>query len=255
MHHRLRPHRHRFVYRAAYLLLDLDRLAELDRSLRLFSFNRPNLVSFQERDHGARDGSPLRPWVERQLADHGIEMAVERILLLCMPRWLGHVFNPISIYYCFERGGRLAAVVYEVKNTFGEQHAYVLPIGAEREGADAAIRQSCAKTFYVSPFIEMAARYRFRLGPPGEERLSVVIQEAVKSEPLLVASLTGRRRPLTDRHLLLAGLRNPTHKVLAAIHWEALRLWWKGLTLQSRPKPAAAVAPLRSEDAGQVGRS
>ena len=185
---------------------------------------------------------------------HGIELEVARILLLCMPRWLGHVFNPISIYYCFEPSGRLAAIVYEVKNTFAEQHAYVLPVDPERRGEDEAIRQSCAKALYVSPFIEMAARYRFRLTPPGEERLSVMIREDVQKEPRLVASLTGRRRPITDRQLLIAGLRHPTHKVIAAIHWEALRLWLKGLKLQPRPKAAAkAVGALRGKDAGQLG--
>lgn len=238
MHHRLRPRRHRFVYRVAYLLLDLDRLAELDGALRLFSCNGPNLVSFYERDHGARDGTALRPWIEARLAEHGFGSADASIRLLCMPRWLGHVFNPISVYYCHERNGRLAAIVYEVKNTFGEQHVYVLPVDPERrEGG--AIRQGCAKALYVSPFVEMAARYRFQLGPPGEDRLSVVIREDVETEPLLVASVTGRRRPLTDLQLVLAYLRHPTHKVMAAIHWEALRLWLKGITIQPRTATGA----------------
>lgn len=231
MHHRLRPRRHRFVHRVAYMLLDLDRLGELDRRLRLFSHNRPNLVSFQDRDHGARDGSPLRPWVEVSLAEAGIELVPARILILCMPRWLGHVFNPLSIYFCFDGSGRLRATIHEVKNTFGGQHACVLPVDPER-CAGGSIRQSCTKDFVVSPFIKMAGRYRFRLGPPGGERLSVVITEDVGSEATLVASLTGRRQPRSDARLLLAHLRRPTHKVLAAIHWQALRLWLKGLALQ-----------------------
>jgi DUF1365 family protein len=254
MHHRLRPRRHRFFYRVAYLLVDLGRLAELDRRLTLFSVDRPNLVSFHQRDHGARDGSPLRPWVERQLADHGLEEAGGRILLLCMPRWLGHVFNPLSIYHCFDRQGRLAAVVYEVKNTFGEQHAYVLPVEPKRSDDGEVIRQGCPKALYVSPFMEMAARYRFRLRRPGGERLSVVIREDVAAEPTLVASLTGRRHPLTDRALLWSFLRHPTHKVLAGIHWEALRLWWKGLSLQPRPTAGADAVEAPSEtNAGQLG--
>jgi DUF1365 family protein len=232
MHHRLRPRRHRFVHRVAYLLLDLDRLTELDRRLRLFSYNGPNLVAFCDRDHGPRDGSPLRPWA--RIAGHGIEMSLGRILLLCMPRFLGHVFNPISVYYCFDRDGRLSAIICEVKNTFGEQHAYVLPVDAARRPSQGIIRQSCDKNLYVSPFMEMTARYQFRLQPPGGERLSVTIAEQVETEPTLVASLGGQRRPLTDLQLLLAYLRRPTHKVMALIHWQALRLWLKGLALQPR---------------------
>ena len=234
MHHRLEPVRHRFVYRVFSLLLDLDQLAELDRRLRVFSVNRANLVSFLERDHGARDGTPLRPWVEVRLREHGLDPAGGRIFLLCFPRVLGYVFNPLSIYYCYDRSGGLAAVLYEVKNRCGEQHAYVLPVA--RAAAGAPVRQSCDKRFYVSPLIAMDARYRFKLGAPGE-RLSVVIQEEVARRTSLVATLTARRRPLTDRQLVLAILRLPlmTFKVIAAIHYEALRLWLKGAPLQSRP--------------------
>jgi hypothetical protein len=232
MHHRLRPRRHRFVYQVFTLLLDIDRLAELDRGLRLLAVDRPNLFSVRQADHGARDGSPLRPWVERQLGRHGLAPG-GRILLLAMPRQLGYVFNPLSIYYCHDRDGRLQAVVYEVKNTFGEQHAYVLPVAADRR-----IRQSCAKQMYVSPFIEADARYHFRLEPPGE-RLSVVIQEEVGAAPLLVASLTGARRPLTDLELAKAALTLPlmTFKVISAIHYEALKLWLKRIALQPRAIP------------------
>jgi uncharacterized protein len=231
MHRRLRPQRHRFVYRVFSLLVDLDRLDELDRGLRLLSVNRPNLLSLQERDHGLRDGSPLRPWVDAQLRAHGLDLAGGRILLLCFPRLLGYVFNPLSLYYCHDAKGRLAAIVYEVKNRSGEQHAYVLPLHTP----DHPARQSTRKAFYVSPFLEMAARYRFKLEAPGE-RLSVVIQEEVAQATTLVATLTGERRPLTDAQLLRAVLRLPlmTYKVTLGIHYEALRLWLKGLPLQPR---------------------
>ena len=233
MHHRIKPVRHRFVYRVFSLLLDLDRLAELDRGLRVLSVNRANLVSFHERDHGARDGSPLRPWVDARLREHGLESA-GRVFLLCFPRLLGYVFNPLSVYYCYGLTGRLDAILYEVKNRCGEQRAYVLPVARAAEPA-ARVRQSCAKQFYVSPFIEMAAGYRFKLAPPGE-RLTLVIQEEVEQSTSMVATLTGRRRPLTDRQLLRAVLRLPlmTLKVIAAIHYEALRLWLKGAPLQPR---------------------
>ena len=234
MHHRLRPQRHRFVYRVFSLLVDLDRLAELDRRLRLLSVNRPNLISFQERDHGARDGSPLRPWVEARLRDHGLDLGGGRVLLLCFPRLLGYVFNPLSVYYCCDAQGRLAAILYEVKNRSGEQHAYVLPL-AHAAAPDRSVRQSTQKSFYVSPFLETAARYRFKLDPPGE-RLSIVIQEEVAQATTLVATLTATRRPLTDAQLLRAVLRLPlmTYKVTLGIHYEALWLWLKGLPLQPR---------------------
>lgn len=234
MHHRLRPVRHRFVYRVFSVLVDIDRLAELDAGLRVFSVNRPNLLSLHESDHGARDGSPLRPWVNAELRKRGLDLAGGRVFLLCLPRLLGYVFNPLSIYYCYDRRDHLRALLYEVKNTFGEQHAYVLPVSCEAWLRNAT-RQSCGKSFYVSPFIEMAARYRFKLLPPGE-RLTIAIQEEIEQNTHFVATLTATRRPLTDAQLLLAVLRLPlmTFKVIAAIHYEALRLWLKGTPLQSR---------------------
>jgi len=234
MHHRLRPFRHRFVYRVFSLFVDLDRLDALGRRSWLLAIDRPGLMSLRAEDHGARDGSPLRPWVERQLAGRGIDPAGLRLYLLCFPRLCGYVFNPLSIYYAYAPSGRLGAIIYEVKNTFGEQHAYVLPVDG---GADprAPVRQSAAKNLYVSPFIDAEARYRFRLTPPGE-RLAVVIGEDVAEGAQLVATLTGERRPLTDRELLRCLLRIPLmpQKVIAGIHWEALRLWLKGARLRPR---------------------
>jgi uncharacterized protein len=234
MHQRLRPFRHRFVYRVFSVLLDLDRLEACGRRLRLLAIERPGVMSFRAADHGARDGTPLRPWVERELAAHGLGHAAERIFLLCFPRVLGYVFNPLSIYWCYGPGEQLGAIVYEVKNTFGEQRAYVLPVAAGR-AADAPVRQSCAKDLYVSPFIAMAAGYRFKLTPPGE-RLSIAIQEEIEEGVQLVATLTAERRPLSDGALARALLRQPlmTYKVIAGIHWEALKLWWKGAKLQPR---------------------
>ncbi len=237
MHLRLRPFRHRFAYRVFSLLVDLDRLVELDRRLRLFSYNRFNLLSFHDRDHGPRDGTDLREWVERALTRHGISLAGGPIYLHCFPRLFGYVFNPLSIYFCYHADGRLAAILYEVKNTFGGQHGYVLGV----DGAVATagpIRHDCRKVFYVSPFIAMDARYRFRLMPP-EEHLSVLIRESVAEGEVLVASHRGRREALDDRRLLAAVVRHPlmTLKVIAAIHWQALLLWRKGARFLRRPAP------------------
>lgn len=253
MHHRLRPARHRFVYRVFTMLLDIDRLDEIDRRLRLFSVDRPNLFAFYRRDHGPRDGGGLRSWVERRLEGAGIATPPSRIMLLAMPRLFGYVFNPLSIYYVYDRQDRLSAIVHEVKNTFGGQHAYALPVDtAAKDGRP--IHQHCAKAFYVSPFIEAEAGYHFRLNRPGE-KLSVLIRETTAAGPLMNASLTGDRRPLDDGQLLRLALIQPfmTLKVIIGIHIEAFRLWRKRVPLQPRPD---ADANRRAVDlVGEQGRS
>ena len=252
MHHRIAPVRHRFVYRVFSLLVDLDRLEALGRKLRLLSYNRPNLVSFYDRDHGARDGTPLRSWVETELARAGLDLACEQILLLCFPRLWGYVFNPISVYFCYAAGGRLGAILCEVKNTFGDQHAYVLPV--ERGTSPGQIRHDAAKQLYVSPFIEMAARYRFRITPPGED-LSLMISQRGDEGTRLVALLRAARRPLTDRALARAALLDPVMslKVIAGIHLEALRLWRKGARLQPRPHAHGEPVPIRLPKSAEHG--
>ena len=235
MHKRLRPARHRFRYRVFSLFVDIDALPELDRRHRLFHYNRPGWLSFHDRDHGPRDGTPLRPWVEHQLAEAGLGEAGDRIFLLCFPRLAGYVFNPLSIYFCYRADGALAAILYEVKNTFGEQHAYLLPV--DRDGR--AAQHGCRKAFYVSPFLDMDSDYRFRIRPPGD-RLSVLIRQRVRGAETLIASQVGERRKLSDANLRRALLGHPlmTFKVVVAIHWQALRLWWKGVPLIPMPTSA-----------------
>lgn len=234
MHHRIRPKHHRFVYRLFTFLFDIDRLADVDQRLRLFSIERPNLFSFYNSDHGPRDGSGLRPWIEAELKRGGIRTVPAQIRLLAMPRFLGYVFNPLSIYYCYDSEDCLYAVVYEVKNTFGEQHAYVLPVDSD-DNVSCRFQQGCDKDFYVSPFIQAEAHYRFSLNDP-DDHLDVRISERIEAGPLLVATLHGRRKPLTDGQLLIQALRQPflPQKVIASIHYEALKLWLKGISLQPR---------------------
>lgn len=215
----------------------------LDRNLRLFAYNRAGLFSFHDRDHGPRDGSPLRPWVERQLRQAGLDFTPGPIALLCFPRLLGHVFNPLSVYFCRDGEGALRAILYEVKNTFGQQHGYLLPV-APGEEADGWVRQSQDKHFYVSPFLPMECRYRFRIHAP-DERMAILIRQTALENgaqaETLVATLTGQRRPLDDATLGRMALSVPllTLKVVAAIHWQALRLWWKGARFHRRPDPPA----------------
>jgi len=242
MHARLKPMGHRFSYRVMSLLIDLDRLSEADLQSRLFGVNRAALYSFHEADHGERDGSSLRAYAQRCAAKHEIDLAGGRVWLLCYPRLLGYTFNPLSVYFCYRADGALALLIYEVRNTFGDIHAYVLPVKPGEISA-AGIRQQQDKLFYVSPFVEMAMRYHFHLSPPGEI-VKLRILETDREAPLLAATFHGRRRALTTRALLRSFFALPlvTLKIVAAIHWEALRLWLKGARLVQRPNPATANA-------------
>ncbi len=236
LHQRLMPFRHRFSYRVFSLYLDIDRLAEIDRQSPLFSCNRFGIFSFHECDHGARDGTKLRSWVEGHLHAGNTDLAGGRIMLLCFPRLFGYVFNPLSIFYCHDAGGRLRAILYEVKNTFGQQHCYMLPVTG-----DGDVVQTIEKRFYVSPFIGMEATYAFRLTPPGE-RLSIMIRQSVPAGDLLIAAQSGRRADFNSAQLLWALLAYPlmSLKVTGAIHWEAMRLWIKGARYHRRPAPPDA---------------
>lgn len=252
MHRRVRPRVHGFRYRLFWMLLDIDRLDEAAKKTRLFSIGRFNLLSFQPRDHGDKSGADLRRQVEAKLAEAGIDGVDGPIRLLTMPRMLGFVFNPISVYYCHRADGGLAAVIYEVSSTFGERRSYVLPTEGER------FDQACAKALHVSPFMRMDMRYRFKGRDPGEQLVLAI--DGHDDEGLLIATaMSGERRALLDGEILKAVLAVPfeTLKVVAAIHWEALRLFLKGVPLAPDPKsiddgrPPAATAPQRDRDDDQ----
>lgn len=234
MHARMKPRAHRFNYRVMCLLIDLDRLADANRLSPLLKINRAGLFSFHERDHGTGEFATLRGWADGMLRQHGVARPA-KILLLCYPRILGFVFNPISVYYAYAADGSLSAVIYEVRNTFGGIHHYVRPV-AEGELTEAGLRQQERKTFYVSPFIEMDMRYHFRLCPPGEA-VKIRILETDSEGPLLAATFSGRRRSVRSARLLATLVAIPfmTLKIVAAIHYEALRLWLKGMKLVPRP--------------------
>lgn len=237
MHRRLRPRAHHLRYRVFWTLLDLDEIERLPQALRFFSYNRFNAVSFYDRDHGDGSNTPLRQQVDRQLRTAGIDTRGGPIGLLCMPRIFGYGFNPLSVYFCYRADCSLAAILYEVHNTFRERHSYLIPV--ERDTGP-VIDQQCAKVFYVSPFMDMNLRYTFRVAPPGE-RVSIAIDTSDQDGRVLAAALLGKRTDLTGGTLLRAVLGHPalTVKVIAAIHWHALRLLLKGFKPRPHPRPPA----------------
>jgi DUF1365 family protein len=239
LHRRFKPRVHRLNYRVFWMLLDLDELPRLAGGLRLFSLERFNLFGFCTADHGDGSGRPLRTQVEAHLAAAGISLDGGTIHLLCMPRILGFVFNPISVYYCRGRDGALKALLYEVHNTFGERHSYLIPVESIQAEP---LEQRCLKAFYVSPFMDMGIVYHFRVHPPAK-RVALTIEGSDSEGPVMIASLAGERHALTDAKLLSVFFSFPllTLKVIAGIHWEAIKLWIKGMRPRPRPPAPAAI--------------
>jgi DUF1365 family protein len=237
MHKRLIPFIHEFVYRVFYLWLDLDHIDATAKSLKLFSLNRFNVYSFHDKDHGKRDGSSIRPWIETHLQQKDfVDCIGGKIFVLCYPRIFGYVFNPLTLYFCYNHEGILRAILHEVKNTFGDQHGYLLAVPSLH--ATTPIQQHCTKIFHVSPFLSMPARYDFTLQEP-DETLSIVIKQTQEEGLMLVAGLTGKKKSLSDKRLLLNLIRYPlmTVKIIASIHYEAFHLWRKGAKFFCRPEP------------------
>lgn len=229
VHRRINPLRHELRYRVFNLFADVDRLSETARTLRWLSYNRFNLFSLFDRNHGPGDGTPVREhaWSLVRAADGGDH--VTRIFMFCYPAVLGYVFNPLTVYYAYDAGNRLRLMIYEVNNTFGGRHSYVVPVGEE-------LTHSAPKHFFVSPFNAVEGHYTFHFTAP-EQKMALGIALNVDGRPVLNAYVSGTRLPLTDSGLLRSFAMVPflTIKVIAAIHFQALKLWWKGLRLNRRP--------------------
>ena len=227
IHKRFKPKVHFFKYRVFSLLIDLSELDNLDKTVKFFSYNKFNLVSFFDKDHGDRDGTSLTIWVKKYLKNNGILLKDVKIKLLCYPRILGYVFNPLSIFYVYNNNDDLISILYEVKNTFGEQHTYVF-----KTKNNSLLKHNCEKKLHVSPFIEMNCNYFFKILKPSE-KISVIIDQFQFNEKILYASQDGDRTDFTSLELIKSYLKHPlmTFKIIGAIHFEAFKLWIKGIKL------------------------
>lgn len=251
-HKRLRPVVHQFTYGVFFLRLPLSQLNNLDN--RWFSKDRFNLLSFATRDHGPCDGSSLQTWIRDLLRREGIDRADGEIVLQTFPRLLGYVFNPISFWYCHDRSGQLRAALAEVRNTFGERHNYLVAHDDQRP-IDAGDWLPSRKVFHVSPFCEVKGHYRFRFEQIAGRAFAQIdyddgndLQSANNennndsdraSDKLIVTVIHGKPEPLTSRAALRAFVRHPlmTVGVVARIHWQALKLWFKNVPFFTKPSP------------------
>jgi len=250
VHARYVPFERRFAYDLALMDIDIDRLDEAGRQSALFSVERPNLFSFSRKDHGARDGLPLRPWAEQMFAMAGVKLDGGAIRLVTLPRHLFYKFSPISLWYGYGPSGGLRGIIYEVNNTFGDTHSYVAAVTGNRSQHEAG------KAFHVSPFFDVTGTYRFTLRAP-DDRLGVVVESLKHGTRLHMANIIARRQPATTGTLLATAVTRPfsTLGVTLGIHWQALKIWLRGAKYRSRPHPpeqAATLAAGSSADAPQI---
>jgi DUF1365 family protein len=234
-HARHKPFFHNFRYRIFSLWINIDDFDNAVTVDRYFSFNRFNILSLYHKNHGARDGSKIRPWIERAAKEKGIVIENGAIYMLTFPSVLGFIFSPLTLYFCFDKDVNLKAILYQVKNTFGEQHGYLL---ATEQPSERTIKQNTKKVFHVSPFINMDCHYHFTVTAPSDKGFHIVIQQTQDNEELLTATWSGHEAlPLNDKNILSVFFSVPFMgvKIVAAIHWQALKLWWKRAKFHKSP--------------------
>jgi len=245
VHRRLKPKSHLLKYQVFSLLLDLDALESIDLAAIPLAVNRFGFLSFYESDHGDGRATGLKSWVMEQLSKTELNTADVRIRVLCYPRFIGYVFNPLTVFFCENKNGETIAILYQVKNTMGESHTYVMPIEAN---ASLPLKHECEKAMYVSPFTPMESSYSFNIVPPGDD-ICVSIQQSDDEGPLLNASFIGKFAAFDRTNLRHAILRHPlmTIKVIAGIHLEALKLWRKGVPVfRHTPQPGADTSIIKT---------
>jgi DUF1365 family protein len=227
MHHRLKPLRHRFVYRMFMFYLDLDELDKAADELWFFSRHRRNVFSFRDHDHILKTFSTAKEQVDDYLRENGITLGKGKVFLLTNLRTFGYVFNPVSFYFCFDEKGSPLCTVAEVGNTFRELKLYFL--GPESFSGE-SYRRQMVKYFYVSPFFDLDTTFDFMISVPAE-KLSIHINDMQKGEKVFLSSLNGVRKELTNGNLFRACVRFPfvTLQVIGLIHFQALLLYLKKL--------------------------
>ncbi len=226
IHKRFKPKVHLFKYKVFSLLLDLSELNSIDKEIKIFSYNKFNIISFYENDHGPRDGTPLKDWIINIMKKNNIKTKNIKVKLFCYPRIFGYVFNPLSVFFIYNKKSKLTAILYEVKNTFGEQHTYIFKVKKDSN----LIQNMCEKKFHVSPFIGMDCTYFFRILNPSN-KISIIIDQRDKDGKILYASQDGIKTQLSNKSLIKSYLKHPlmTFKIILAIHFEAFKLWIKGI--------------------------
>ena len=234
-HRRFLPREHKFTYPVFMAFLDIDELPELLRTSAFSAYNRWNWISYNERDHFGDAKKPLRQRLREDAVRNGVELPAGKIFLLTHLRYLGYVFNPVSFFYCYDEAGQLKMILSEVNNTFGETHNYWLTPESQRPNA-AAMRYITPKHMHVSPFHPMNLEYVWVFTPPGEQ-LIAHMNTLAGGQPNFDATLQLERRPWNARELLKILVSYPlmTLRVTAAIHWEALKLWAKGVPVYTHP--------------------
>lgn len=240
-HRRFEPTAHAFEYPVYMAFLDIDRLPELMQISRFSSYNRWNWTTYDERDHFGEPTKPLRSRIEEDANRHGVTLPDGQIFLLTHLRYLGYVFNPVSFFYCYDHAGQLRIVLSEVNSTFGETHNYWLTSANEQPNA-AAMKYRTAKHMHVSPFHGMDLEYDWVFTPPSE-RLVAHMNTLRDGSANFDATLILERQPWDAKHLVRTLRAYPfmTLKVIAGIHWQALRLWAKGVPVYAHPAKLEAA--------------
>lgn len=232
VHSRLIPKKHNFKYRVFSILFNIDDLKTISKKNLFFSYNKFNLFSFFDKDHGEKDGSNPRQWILKIAKKQNISCDNLRIFCLCYPRVLGYVFNPISVWFVYNEE-YLKMIIYEVRNTFGEDHSYSFKVN-DKFDLDS---HKTKKLMHVSPFISMDGEYKFST-KINKEKVSIVIKGFIEKNHLITASFKGLYSPFNDKKLLFNFLKYPflTLKITFGIHFHALILWLKNIKIIKHTK-------------------